>query len=86
MERARQRGCRIFDFGRSKRETGAFDFKTHWGFEPQQLYYEYFLVRRREMPNLNRLNPRFHAAISAWQKLPLALTRLIGPPVAKYLV
>jgi FemAB-related protein (PEP-CTERM system-associated) len=86
MERARQRGCRLFDFGRSKRDTGAFEFKSHWGFEPEALHYEYFLVRRKEMPNVNRMNPKFHAAIAAWQKLPVSVTRLIGPPVAKYLV
>ena len=57
MERARDRGCRIFDYGRSKRGTGAFDFKTYWGFEPEPLYYEYFLVKRKEMPNLSPTNP-----------------------------
>ncbi|MGH7847854.1 MAG: FemAB family XrtA/PEP-CTERM system-associated protein, partial [Candidatus Binatia bacterium] len=30
-------GYRVFDFGRSKRETGSFDFKRHWGFEPMAL-------------------------------------------------
>ena len=44
MERARERGAKLFDYGRSKRGTGAFDFKVHWGFEPEPLYYEYFLV------------------------------------------
>src|SRR5690606_30605396 len=57
MDRAREKGCRVFDFGRSKVGTGSYDFKIHWGFEPEQLHYEYFLVRRREMPRLNRMNP-----------------------------
>jgi FemAB-related protein (PEP-CTERM system-associated) len=85
MERAREKGCRIFDYGRSKRGTGAFDFKTHWGFEPEPLYYEYFLVRRREVPNLSPTNPRYGKAIDLWRRLPLKLTQLIGPPVARYL-
>ncbi len=85
MERARERGCRLFDYGRSKRGTGAFDFKTHWGFEPEPLHYEYFLVRRREMPNLSPTNPKYGKAIELWRKLPLRLTQMIGPPVAKYL-
>ena len=34
MRRAADRGCRLFDFGRSKLGTGAFDFKHNWGFEP----------------------------------------------------
>ncbi len=37
--------CTLFDYGRSKRGTGAFDFKMYWGFEPEPLHYEYFLVR-----------------------------------------
>jgi FemAB-related protein (PEP-CTERM system-associated) len=85
MERARQRGCRIFDYGRSKRGTGAFDFKTYWGFEPEPLYYEYFLVKRRELPNLTPANPKFRSAIELWSKLPLWLTQFLGPSVAKYL-
>lgn len=85
MERGRGKGCRIFDYGRSKRGTGAFDFKTYWGFEPEPLYYEYFLVKRKEMPNLSPTNPKFGKAIELWRKMPLTLTQLIGPPVAKYL-
>ena len=65
MERAREKGCRIFDYGRSKRGTGAFDFKTYWGFEPEPLHYEYFLVKRKEMPNLSPTNPKYGLAIEA---------------------
>ena len=85
MELARQKGCRLFDFGRSKRDTGAFDFKSNWGFEPERLFYEYFLVRSKEMPNLSPSNPKYGKAIALWRKLPLRLTQLIGPPIAKYL-
>ena len=85
MERAREKGCRLFDFGRSKRGTGAFDFKSNWGFEPERLFYEYCLVRSKEMPNLSPSNPKYGKAIALWRKLPLRLTQLIGPPIAKYL-
>ncbi|MGD9597454.1 MAG: FemAB family XrtA/PEP-CTERM system-associated protein [Steroidobacteraceae bacterium] len=85
MERAREGGRRLFDYGRSKRGTGAFDFKANWGFEPEPLCYEYYLVRRREMPNLSPTNPKYDAMIRLWRRLPLALTQRIGPPVAKYL-
>ena len=86
MERARQRGCRLFDYGRSKRDTGSYDFKIHWGFEPEQLYYEYYLVRLTEMPNKSRTNPKFEKAIELWRKLPVWVTKLVGPPLAKYLL
>jgi len=85
MERARERGFRVFDYGRSKRGSGAFDFKTYWGFEPTPLHYEYYLLKTKEMPNLSPANPRFEIAIQVWRRLPLRLTQLIGPPVAKYL-
>ncbi|MCW5573975.1 MAG: FemAB family PEP-CTERM system-associated protein [Steroidobacteraceae bacterium] len=85
MERAREGGRRLFDYGRSKRGTGAFDFKANWGFEPEPLHYEYFLVGSREMPNLSPTNPKYEAMIRLWRRLPLALTQRIGPPLAKYL-
>jgi FemAB-related protein (PEP-CTERM system-associated) len=85
MERARGKGCRTFDYGRSKRDTGAFDFKCNWGFEPEPLHYEYFLVRRDEMPNLSPSNPKYGAAIGLWRRLPLRVTQWLGPPIARYL-
>jgi FemAB-related protein (PEP-CTERM system-associated) len=85
MERARERGCRMFDFGRSKQGTGAYDFKRYWGFEPEPLQYEYLLVKAREMPNLSPTNPRYERMIRTWRRLPLAATQLLGPPVARYL-
>jgi len=85
MERARERGNLIFDFGRSKRGTGSFDFKMHWGFEAEPLNYEYFLVKAVEVPNLSPTNSKYLRLIEAWRRLPVPLTRLIGPPIARYL-
>jgi FemAB-related protein (PEP-CTERM system-associated) len=85
MRRAGTRGIRVFDFGRSKRGSGSYRFKTHWGFKPQQLFYEYFLVRAARAPDLSPANPRFGLAIEIWKRLPLTLTRWLGPPVARYL-
>ncbi len=85
MERARERGLKLFDYGRSKRGTGAFDFKVHWGFEPEPLHYEYFLVRAGQLPNLSPTNPKYERMIRLWQRLPLRVTQMLGPPVARYL-
>jgi FemAB-related protein (PEP-CTERM system-associated) len=85
MERARQRGSRWFDFGRSKRGTGSYDFKRFWGFEPSPLHYEYHLVRAAAVPELSPANPRYGHLIAVWRRLPLWLTQLAGPPLAKYL-
>ncbi|WP_407702857.1 FemAB family XrtA/PEP-CTERM system-associated protein [Thiobacillus sedimenti] len=85
MRRACERGLKVFDFGRSKRGTGSFDFKKNWGFEPTPLYYEYFLVKDTEVPEVNPLNPKYRLFIQAWKKMPLALANVIGPHIVKNL-
>jgi FemAB-related protein (PEP-CTERM system-associated) len=83
MRRAVERGCRVFDFGRSKVDTGSYRFKKHWGFEPEPLNYEYFLVRAKEMPDLNPNNPKYRLFIQAWKRLPVGISRLAGPWLAR---
>jgi FemAB-related protein (PEP-CTERM system-associated) len=83
MRRAVDRGCRLFDFGRSKVDTGSYRFKKHWGFEPRPLCYEYRLVRAREMPDINPNNPKYRLFINAWKRLPVGVSRLIGPWLAR---
>jgi FemAB-related protein (PEP-CTERM system-associated) len=85
MRRACERGLRTFDFGRSKRNTGSFDFKKNWGFEPQPLHYEYQLHGAKEVPDHNPLNPKYQLFIKAWRKLPLRLANLVGPHIVKNL-
>ncbi len=85
MRRACERGYKTFDFGRSKLNTGSFDFKKNWGFEPQPLHYEYQLHRVGAMPDHNPLNPKYQIFIKAWRKLPLPLANFIGPYIMKNL-
>jgi FemAB-related protein (PEP-CTERM system-associated) len=83
MRRSCERGYRIFDFGRSKVGTGAFDFKKNWGFQPQPLHYEYQLHRSRELPDNNPLNPKYQLFIKIWQRLPLSVANALGPHIVK---
>lgn len=85
MRRACERGVRIFDYGRSKIGTGSHDFKKHWGFEPEPLYYEYHLVKARQMPDLSPVNPKYRYFVEAWKRLPLPLARMLGPLLARNL-
>ena len=85
MRRACERGIRVFDYGRSKRGTGAFDFKKNWGFEPQPLHYEYLMVRGERVAEHNPLNPKYALLIKAWRRLPLPLANMIGPHIVKSL-
>jgi len=83
MRRAVEKGCKIFDYGRSKVGTGSYRFKKHWGFEPEPLYYEVDLVKAKQIPEINPLNPKYRLFIAAWKRLPLPLSQLIGPWLAK---
>jgi len=84
MKLAAQKGCSTFDFGRSKRDSGNFDFKKKWAPKIESLNYQVRLVRRKELPNFSPTNPKFQAATNAWKKLPLGLTRVIGPRVVRW--
>lgn len=75
------RGLGVLDLGRSKAGTGAFDAKTHWGIEPQKLGYQYLLPEGALVPDLSPANPKFQPLIALWKRLPLAATRVLGPPL-----
>lgn len=81
----KQRDCGYFDFGRSKDDSGAFNYKRSWGMEPVPLHYMFYLVNATELPNLSPNNPKYKTFIKLWQKLPLSVSRFIGPFVSKYL-
>jgi len=83
MRLACERGCELFDFGRSKLGTGAYAFKRNWGFEPTALAYQYKLANGWAIPDQNPLNPKYQPLIAAWKWLPLPVANLIGPPIAK---
>jgi FemAB-related protein (PEP-CTERM system-associated) len=83
MRRACERGYRVFDYGRSKVGTGSFSFKKNWGFEPEPLHYEYYLVRAKQVPDINPLNPKYRLFIAAWKCLPLPLANMLGPMISR---
>lgn len=85
MRRAVARGSRIFDFGRSKVGTGAHDYKRFWGFEPVPMRYRYHLVRARDVPDVNPLNPKYRLMVEAWRRLPLPVANRLGPLLTRHL-
>jgi FemAB-related protein (PEP-CTERM system-associated) len=85
MQASAAKGCRIFYFGRSKRGTGAYDFKKNWGFTAQHLPYEYKLYGSDALPDNNPLNPKYQLFIKMWKKLPLPLANLMGPYIVRNL-
>lgn len=83
MRRACERGCRMFDFGRSKLGTGSYAFKQNWGFEPTPLIYQFRLAPGRRVPDLSPLNPKLKLLVAAWKRLPLPFATRLGPWIVK---
>jgi FemAB-related protein (PEP-CTERM system-associated) len=80
------RGCHSFHLGRSTAASGAEEFKRRWNAQSHQLYWYYHRPGQpaeAAIPALNVDNPKFKLAIATWRRLPLAVTRLLGPPVAR---
>lgn len=83
MLHARQRGCVRFDFGRSKANSGAGEFKKNWGFEPQPLGYAAWTAPGAEARDADPTSDRHAARIALWKKLPLPLANAVGPWIAR---
>lgn len=83
MAHARSRGCKHFDFGRSKAGTGAAAFKKNWGFEPTSLVYHRRAAVGEAPRDINPLNPRYRLKVAAWKRLPLWAANRIGPMISR---
>jgi serine/alanine adding enzyme len=85
LSHACEQRCVRFDFGRCTEGSATHRFKKQWGAQPVQLHWHYWMSEGSEPPRLNPDNPKFRLAVGVWKRLPVWLTRLIGPPVVKYL-
>jgi serine/alanine adding enzyme len=78
-----EHGYRFFDFGRSTPGEGTYQFKAQWGATPTPLYWHYWLRTPGPLPEINPKNKKYRAAIEIWKRLPLPITRLIGPCIVR---
>ena len=85
MEQSSREGLREFDFGRSKRGTGSFDFKSAWSMQVTELPYRYHLARAKEVPHLSPVDAKFQLPVAAWKRMPLSWTKIIGPRVIRWI-
>lgn len=83
LERASTTGTRVFDFGRSSPDSGTHHFKVQWGAQATPMHWEYVLLARTTAPDQGPHNPKFAAAIAAWQRLPLWMTKTVGPAIVR---
>ncbi len=82
LQRAVERGQRTFDFGRSTMDSNTFRFKKQWGAEPVPAVWQYY-IRHGNAGDMRPENSRYQRMIRIWQKLPVRLTRLVGPQIAR---
>ncbi|MCA9743957.1 MAG: FemAB family PEP-CTERM system-associated protein [Deferribacteres bacterium] len=78
-----ENGFKIFDFGRSTPGEGTYKFKAQWGAEPLDLNWEYWLPEGQQIPDISPKNDKYQKAIRLWQKLPVPLTKVIGPSIVR---
>ncbi len=82
LERAAQRGQAVFDFGRSSEDSNTYRFKKQWGAEATPAEWQFY-TRGGGAADMRRENPRYQRFIRLWQRLPVGLTRLLGPPIVR---
>lgn len=82
LSQAIQKGQRQFDFGRSTINSNTYKFKAQWGATPNPSVWQYY-VRRGSIGEMRPDNSKFGMAIKVWQRLPVWLTRLIGPSIVR---
>ena len=87
IRHACEKGFEYLDFGRSTYDSGTFSYKKQMiGAEPVPLHYIYYLNKLEKIPHVHPENKRYQLAIKIWQKLPLQITKIIGPHIIKYVV
>jgi FemAB-related protein (PEP-CTERM system-associated) len=78
-----ERGLQRFDFGRSSRGSGTYNFKKQWGALEEPLYWQ------ASVGGGDLINEESHAVLTwiveAWKRLPVSVTRVIGPLVRRRL-
>ncbi|MCS7303600.1 MAG: FemAB family PEP-CTERM system-associated protein [Thermoguttaceae bacterium] len=82
LSRAIERGQHCFDFGRSTIDSPTYRFKKQWGAQPAEAVWQYYL-RRGTIHEMRPESGRFRLAIRLWRRLPVWLTRLLGPWIVR---
>ena len=79
-------GFRRFDFGRSTRNSGTYRFKTQWGAREEPLFWYRVPIGARAGSPGTEPGPAALAMAKAWRRLPVPVTRRLGPRIRKYLI
>ena len=82
LQRGIEKGSSEFDFGRSSVGSGTYKFKEQWGAKPKQAVWQYY-VRKGDPSDMRPDSPSKIRLVKVWKKLPLWLTRLVGPSIVR---
>jgi lipid II:glycine glycyltransferase (peptidoglycan interpeptide bridge formation enzyme) len=86
MQRAIADGARIFNFGRCTPGSGTHRFKLQWGARDVPLWWYSRAgegAAAGETPNPD--SPRYALATRVWKRLPVSMTRRLGPSIVRYI-
>jgi serine/alanine adding enzyme len=79
LEESCRGGVRVFDFGRSTRESGTWRFKKQWGAAEQPLCWQYLLSPGEKLPELRPDSKKFQMMVTLWRRLPVRAAQFLGP-------
>jgi len=82
IEHFQEEGFEKFDFGRATINSGVYDFKKKWRAQEIKLNYQYYL-KRANIPSYDLSSSSASKFISIWKKIPLRLSKRIGPLLRK---
>ena len=85
LQYAVESNYKLFNFGRSSTDAGTYKFKQQWGAKPRQLFWNYWLNDSDQLPSLNPSNPKYALMISTWKRLPVFISKWLGPKIVKNL-
>jgi serine/alanine adding enzyme len=85
LEYACNKGYARFDFGRSSPGQGTYKFKEQWGANPISLnWHTIYLKGKPEQTETTRAS-KLDTAVRYWKKLPVSVTKIIGPAIRKHI-
>lgn len=82
LQRAIERGQAVFDFGRSSEGSGTYRFKKQWGALPEPAVWLYHVLEG-DVSDMRRESGKYDRLVERWRRLPVWLTRWIGPPIVR---
>ncbi len=85
LEYACNKGYARFDFGRSSPGQGTYKFKEQWGAAPIPLKWHTIYLKGKSEQAETSGPSKFDTAVRYWKKLPVSVTKIIGPAIRKHI-